>query len=64
MRTPQEPRILAADRLMKGVIITFDDGQCAVFSASLLHAALPQAELLPDDPDDSTHKEDDPEHNR
>ena len=37
--------IVAAERLSKnGVIITFEDGKCAVYSASLLHAMFSQAE--------------------
>jgi hypothetical protein len=27
-----------------GLIITFDDGQCGIYSAAMLLAALPQAE--------------------
>jgi len=38
------PRIISADRLYGAVIITFDDGRCAVYSASLLDAIFPQAQ--------------------
>ena len=49
-------RITSAERLHGGVVISFDDGMCALFSASLLHATLSQAEDLsklpnPDDDD-------------
>jgi hypothetical protein len=49
MTTDLAPRVLSADRASGGVIITFDDGKCAVYSASLLHATLGQAELIPDE---------------
>ncbi len=41
--TSSEPRIVYAERLGGGVIITFDDGKCAAYSALLLHNTLPQA---------------------
>ena len=34
------------------MIITFDDGKCAVYSASLLHATYPHAEHVRMDVDD------------
>lgn len=46
MEVPFETRILAAEKLGNRVLIAFDDGQCAVFSASLLHATIPQAEQV------------------
>ncbi len=54
MKTPPAtPRIINAERLDGGVIITFNDGKCAVYSASLLHAKLTEAtevdELVADD---------------
>ncbi len=42
--TSSEPRIIYAERLGGGVIITFADGKCAVFSALLLHNTLSQAD--------------------
>ena len=52
------PRILYADRLNGGVIITFDDGKCAVYSAALLHATLPQAEqVFEPDPEEEEEEE-------
>jgi hypothetical protein len=44
MQTDHQPRIVYAERLNDGVIITFDDGKCAVYSASLLYANFPQAQ--------------------
>jgi hypothetical protein len=38
-----EPRIVSADRMDDSVIVTFDDGRCAIYSASLLYTVLPQA---------------------
>jgi hypothetical protein len=46
MKTLSVPRVVSAERLEKGVIITFDDGKCALYSASLLHATFPQAEQV------------------
>jgi hypothetical protein len=43
---PPLPRIIEAERMEDGVIITFDDGKCAVYSTSLLHDTLPQAEAV------------------
>jgi len=54
MKTHTTPRIISAERLSDGVVVAFDDGKCALFSASLLHATIPQAEDLTDlpNPDD------------
>ncbi|AXC16075.1 hypothetical protein ACPOL_6867 (plasmid) [Acidisarcina polymorpha] len=38
------PLVIEAQRLDGGVIVTFDDGRCAVYSAILLYATLPQAQ--------------------
>ena len=47
------PRIENADRLHGGVIITFDDGKCAVYPTSLLLAIFPNAEEIIDpDPEE------------
>ncbi len=54
MKTPFSPHLLAAERLNGGVIITFDDGKCAVYSASLLYATLDQA-IVVEDEDSSGH---------
>lgn len=44
--TLPEPRIIYAERLGGGVIITFDDGKCAVYSALLLHDTFSRAEEI------------------
>jgi hypothetical protein len=44
MKSQPEPRVTSAERMYGGVFITFDDGKCAFYSASLLHVTLPQAE--------------------
>ena len=46
MQNPSPPRILEAERLDDGVIITYADGVCAVYPTSLLHANLSQARLV------------------
>ena len=38
-----EPRIKSADVLTNGILISFDDGKCALYSTELLRAALPDA---------------------
>ncbi len=48
MKSQEEPHVVSADRLNASVIITFNDGRCAVYSSALLYAALPQAEELYD----------------
>ena len=44
MSSDTQPRIVAVNRLNRGVIISFDDGRCAFFSEALLYEALPKAE--------------------
>ena len=46
MESEITPHVIEAQRLKSGVIITFDDGKCAVYSNSLLYASLHQAEEL------------------
>jgi hypothetical protein len=48
MKNPLAVRISSVDRLNDGVIITFDDGKCALYSTDLLYATLDQAQLLED----------------
>jgi hypothetical protein len=36
-----------------GIVIGFDDGETAYYSAALLHATLPQAQMMPSDSEDS-----------
>jgi len=38
------PRIVSAERLADSIIVTFEDGRCAVYSAALLCAMYAQAE--------------------
>jgi hypothetical protein len=54
METQTDSLITSAERLNgRAIVITFDDGKCALYSASLLRAALPLADELEDpDPDD------------
>jgi hypothetical protein len=44
METHPEPCILHVDRLNDGLIVEFDDGVCALYSAYLLRACLYLAE--------------------
>ena len=43
METTPIPRIVYAERVGDDVIIEFDDGECALYPASLLLAILPKA---------------------
>jgi hypothetical protein len=53
MEGRSEPRVIFSDRIDGGMIIGFDDGKTAFYSAALLHAALPQAQMMPSDSEDS-----------
>jgi hypothetical protein len=41
-----------AERIGGGIMITFADGKCALFTADLLYATLPKAQELNDLDDD------------
>ena len=41
------PKIISAERLDGGVVIAFDDGKTAVYSAFLLYAHFAEARELP-----------------
>jgi hypothetical protein len=43
MKPPRSAQIVAVEKLKEGVLIEFDDRQCAIYSASLLYANLPHA---------------------
>jgi hypothetical protein len=51
MKAPHEPRVDSAEMLSDGVIITFDDGKCAVYSHALLRETLSRAQLVEDSDD-------------
>ena len=48
MENVSEPGVyvIAAERVRDGIIITFDDGKTAFYSATLLRSTLPQAKEL------------------
>jgi hypothetical protein len=48
MEPQAKPHIVSADRLGSGLIITFDDGKCGLYSTDLLYAILPQAQEVSD----------------
>ena len=48
----RESRITFSDRMDNGILVGFDDGKTAYYSAALLHATLPQARMLPSDSED------------
>ncbi len=49
MEIPTVPRVTYAERLNGGVIITFEDGKCALYSAALLSKTFTQDETMPDE---------------
>jgi hypothetical protein len=53
MEPSSSHRVVAAERLNGGVIITFDDGKCAFYTASLLHSNLAQAKIVEEPEDDN-----------
>jgi hypothetical protein len=48
METLANPRVISADKMDGGVVVSFDDGMTALYSASLLRAMLPQAKQMND----------------
>jgi hypothetical protein len=49
METKPAHHIAIAERMNGGVLIEFDSGESAIYSASLLYSVLAKAEPLPDD---------------
>jgi hypothetical protein len=45
------PRIVSADRLDGGIIVTFADDRCALYSAALLSEIFARARDLTDEPE-------------
>jgi hypothetical protein len=52
METGSQSNVKYAEIVGRGLIITFTDGKCALFPTDLLYATLPQAEELPELPDE------------
>jgi hypothetical protein len=46
MENRSDRHILAAERLNVGVVITFDNGESAIYSAALLYSMFPQAQRV------------------
>jgi hypothetical protein len=40
------PRIISSDRWNNAIVVSFDDGKTALYSAAFLYAALSQARML------------------
>lgn len=40
------PRIIEALKSRDGVVVTFEDGKCALYTAALLYAMFPNADEL------------------
>ena len=56
METQSTSQIACVDTMDGGVLVEFEDGKCALYSASLLRATLPQAvefEVTDDDAEDT-----------
>jgi hypothetical protein len=52
MNTLETPRIVSVERLWSDVLLEFDDGTCALYSASLLFSMLPSAIRIEDEESD------------
>jgi hypothetical protein len=48
MDTHTDSRIISADRTSSGIIVTFEDGKSAIYSATLRRAMFSQAQELLD----------------
>ena len=56
MEAQSTSQIACVDTMDGGVLVEFEDGKCALYSASLLRATLPQAvefEVTDDDAEDT-----------
>lgn len=53
MDVPPDPLVIFADRIDGGLVIGFDDGKAAYYSAALLHGTLDQAQILSSDSEDN-----------
>jgi hypothetical protein len=53
MESGSQSRVKYAELVGRDLIITFADGKCALFPADLLYSTLPQAQELPQSPDDT-----------
>jgi hypothetical protein len=49
MNRPLEPKIVALDELANAILVTFEDGESAIYSAALLYGMLPQAQQVTPD---------------
>ena len=49
----RESGITFSDRMGNGIVVGFDDGNTAYYTAALLHATLLQAQMMPSDSEDS-----------
>jgi hypothetical protein len=52
MDTTPRPRIVSADKLDGDLLLSFDDGMCALFTASFLRDNLAHAKIVEDTDDD------------
>jgi hypothetical protein len=51
MEKSPNPRIISSDRWDNAVVVSFDDGKTALYSAAFLYAALSQVRMI--EPSDS-----------
>ena len=52
MDTPTDSRIISVDRTSSGIIVDFENGKCALYSTTLLHAMFSQAQEMLDSDED------------
>jgi hypothetical protein len=54
------PRVTFSDRMNNGIVVGFDDGKTAYYSAVLLYASLPQAQTMPSNSESGLPHEQEP----
>jgi len=52
MEDPIELRVSAAERMSGGLLITFGNGKCAIYSAALLYSIFDQAKEVIEEEED------------
>jgi len=52
MKTPT--RIVCAERMTDGIVVTFEDGKCAIFSTAFMYANLRYAEAITEKNEEET----------
>jgi hypothetical protein len=60
MEGRSEPYVTFTDRIDGSIVVGFEDGKTAFYSATLLYATLPQAQMMPSDSESGLPHEQEP----